>query len=1050
MPYPAFSTQPIESTTSLAASSSALKLEAHHHDEHANRRFFIGPMPERAVPHIDALAGSKKKGKHRLLHHSSEDGDEEEAVDRIVRESAFSYFLSRGGREEDWGENEEKSTREEMKRIWRESPWGVYLQSRRNDLTKRAANRWVGSSFEVGEIAGFNVIQEADAITSMISSRTSAFSGSNINLATSTQYLPLDGAVEQLNSPHRPTVIATKSSGQDTFVTARSKLSPNSSYARPSTPPKVSISTLEPDGSPVSGNGILPPNDSYSSSTTALLPSTRMPRVDSAVSQTRSEAPRRPIIKLPSFARSDSAPVAQKPDNKGKGKKAVRYDDLSPITPSPAGQPVPPDEVLEREGGQVEDTSAGAMNIPATPTSDAEVKWGAIELRDRMLVRMISSDLTAVPSSFDEQKHRQTRDLKYEGWGEFMVVWRGDRVELYENYTIPGEEWMRGHKNLSYVIPLKSERTRLSIYSFVDLTFCITCPPVSRRYNPASRKWKLSVAKQRTMVYGSMPLLSKRNPRLDSKVNIELPTDPERQYAVFTRKNVINLCIESLSHLRDFQYLIKRHRAEGRVFQLAWRKETHLDWIWLDEDVDGRPRDWAILCGLLLQESSVPAHLELRLCRHFPSFIRLKDGSRLPEPLPIEGYVDRIKPNSGAKQPLYLVVHDGNLFVLHPPHANPPVPLGALPRKGSTMESYIENLKKSEVQRGIKQVTFANGVADLRNILAVRRGVHPVMQRNHDYKDHPEDENWVKTWSEGETSPADFEDTGGEEALNQSSDKHELKMRRSFELLFKNGHVVRFEAYSCAFAIDWVHRLQELVHYWRLKHRYDAQDEMDLAQALRPRVTPKRYVEQDRIIYPEAPPDLSAPLPALGSLYNWCIVDGCRPILRGGKLFSRRGLHGQYRLVQMFLLPEYLVQFHVKPKSQLHLAEPRKIHLIDAYVCSGYFAAQRLPRGQYDANAECVAHRYEDGLEADDPDEDKLFIVWYKSRPKKDLLSEDGTTASATPPLDAKRKVAVFRTRSKLERDAWCWALNCAIEKIVRERKDRETKMRETGGLMQI
>ncbi|EEB92094.1 hypothetical protein MPER_09448, partial [Moniliophthora perniciosa FA553] len=517
-----------------------------------------------------------------------------------------------------------------------------------------------------------------------------------------------------------------------------------------------------------------------------------------------------------------------------------------------------------------------------------------------MLVRIISSDLTAVPSSFDEQKHRQTRDLKHEGWGEFMVVWRGDRVEVYENYTIPGEEWIRGHKNLSYVIPLKSGRTKLSIYSFVDLTFCITCPPVSRRYNPASRKWKLTVAKQKTMVYifklksrsrafdwawqlwrRIQPLNSKlppyvtiKNPRLDSKVNIELPTDPERQYAVFTRENVVNLCIESLSHLRDFQYLVERHRAEGRVFQLAWRRETHLDWIWLDEDVDGRPRDWAVLCGLLMQESSVPAHLELRLCRHFPSFIPLKDGSHFSEPLPIEGYVDRIKPGSGAKQPLYLAVHDGNLFVLHPSHANPPVPLGALPRKAGTMESYIENMKRSEVQRGVKQIMFANGVADLRNVLADRRAIHLVRQCDHDYKDRPEDENWMNAWSEEETFSADFEDTGGEEALNQTSDKHDLKMRRSFELLFKNGHVVRFEAYSCAFAIDWVRRLRELVHYWRLKRRYDAKDEMDLAQALRPRVTPKRYAEQDRIIYPEAPPDLSAPLPALGSLYNWCIVDG--------------------------------------------------------------------------------------------------------------------------------------------------------------------------------
>ena len=52
-----------------------------------------------------------------------------------------------------------------------------------------------------------------------------------------------------------------------------------------------------------------------------------------------------------------------------------------------------------------------------------------------MLVRVLSSDLNALPRFFDEHKHRQTRDLDYEDWEEFMVVWRMDRIELYENYV---------------------------------------------------------------------------------------------------------------------------------------------------------------------------------------------------------------------------------------------------------------------------------------------------------------------------------------------------------------------------------------------------------------------------------------------------------------------------------------------------------------------------------------------------------------------------------------------------------------------------------------
>jgi len=138
------------------------------------------------------------------------------------------------------------------------------------------------------------------------------------------------------------------------------------------------------------------------------------------------------------------------------------------------------------------------------------------------------------------------------------------------------------------------------------------------------------------------------------------------------------------------------------------------------------------------------------------------------------------------------------------------------------------------------------------------------------------------------------------------------------------------------------------------------------------------------------------------------------------------------------------VQFHVKPKSPLHTSMRKRINLVDAYICSGYFAALALPQGQY-STVNATPRRYQDGLEADDPEEDMLFMVWYRPQPP---TAEN--TLSAVPALSAKRKVIVFRTRSKLERDAWCWALNCEIEKIARAQRVREEMLRDTGGLMKL
>jgi len=286
-------------------------------------------------------------------------------------------------------------------------------------------------------------------------------------------------------------------------------------------------------------------------------------------------------------------------------------------------------------------------------------------------------------------------------------------------------------------------------------------------------------------------------------------------------------------------------------------------------------------------------------------------------------------------------------------------------------------------------------------------------------------------------------------------------MRRSFELLMVTGHVVRLEAHSCIIALEWIHRLRALITYWKKRHQMDARQEMDLAHhgAGRARVTPLKHTHVvDQNLPPEDPPDPESSLPDLSAIYNWCVYQNCRPILKCGKLFARKGLRGQYEHLQLVLVNGHLVQFRIKPTMSLHYHKRKSINLIDAYVCSGYFAAQTLPSGQFKPDAPAVARRYADGLETDDPEEDTLFMLWYRSH-HVGAGDEAGSSPAAQlqrgpshgaviPPLSAKRKVALFRTRSKLERDAWCWALNTEIEKMARSNPQREIKMREMGDIV--
>jgi hypothetical protein len=161
-------------------------------------------------------------------------------------------------------------------------------------------------------------------------------------------------------------------------------------------------------------------------------------------------------------------------------------------------------------------------------------------------------------------------------------------------------------------------------------------------------------------------------------------------------------------------------------------------------------------------------------------------------------------------------------------------------------------------------------------------------------------------------------------------------------------------------------------------------------------------------------------------------------------------------MVQLFLVSGSLIEFHITPENAIHKQENKVINLLDAYICSGYFAARALPRGQYNPNITPTPRRYQDGLETDDLEEDTIFTVLYRRKaPFVDttLFGSDNTVGAShesAHKLASKRKLVIYRTRSRLERDVWCWALNCEIEKMVRMTRAREERLRENGRLKEL
>jgi hypothetical protein len=90
-----------------------------------------------------------------------------------------------------------------------------------------------------------------------------------------------------------------------------------------------------------------------------------------------------------------------------------------------------------------------------------------------------------------------------------------------------------------------------------------------------------------------------------------------------------------------------------------------------------------------------------------------------------------------------------------------------------------------------------------------------------------------------------------------------------------------------------------------LRHVVDTRVEMDVVHFAtgRPRITPQRsrHEEDDKARLPEPQSDPTHVLPYLSTIYHGCVYEGCRPIVKAGRIFVRQGLHGRYKCVSSVL-----------------------------------------------------------------------------------------------------------------------------------------------------
>jgi len=186
------------------------------------------------------------------------------------------------------------------------------------------------------------------------------------------------------------------------------------------------------------------------------------------------------------------------------------------------------------------------------------------------------------------------------------------------------------------------------------------------------------------------------------------------------------------------------------------------------------------------------------------------------------------------------------------------------------------------------------------------------------------------------------------------------------------------------------------------------------------------------------------------SFWNWTTLLGKRSLIRCGRVFSRKGIRGQFKQMQLCLVMGHVVFFHIKQNNQVNAYQrSRIVSLVDAHITSGSAAISAIaPLAEGEDH---FARRYQDGLESNDSAQDSLYIIWYRKLGKGKHAQDKSENAPVPPPpkLNAQRKAIVIKSRSRLERDAWCWSINKEIERLAQAYRDREDLARNAGGIAQ-
>ncbi|MCJ1431544.1 hypothetical protein MMC27_000897 [Xylographa pallens] len=711
---------------------------------------------------------------------------------------------------------------------------------------------------------------------------------------------------------------------------------------------------------------------------------------------------------------------------------------------------------------------------------------GVLIKSEKMLVR-VDYTLGELPPDYDENVSLGSETRTIEKWREFVVVCRKSTddkaefvIQLYKTRVIPAVEQAEAKKRYTYEIPLIRKTTKLNMYSSLDKTIVMWAPwkRGTRMYILRARSLASSVEwytflrsalgwKRSSSLRVNVPdlnvTLHLENPFEELEVSHNTMEVAKRDVNAMMNlidsektatSTVINRCLDMLQSSPEWSDVIEAWVKQEKM-GLAWKRYDRLEWV---HGINEQK-----MYGTIAMERS--HDLELRPKQHYPTTAVLDNKSSIEEPPAVEGFLVRLTSQKGRERRYgkmfskksYFSTHNQFLCYCKPGKALVPIPPELPKVEGEAIPSLSQIADKIPLIYGVNPYPIENGAISW----LASKGSNTITEYDQSAFDETERKINILTETDGYINLCSVTavrevQRGNSAAPNQGEQSsspvnigqaQQAEDARTFELVIKNGLVVRLMAYNEATKTEWMTRLMRISTYWKLRTSSD----MELYKTVRRTNLETLEIDEEMESFIgqyarkwEVTRSVASP-----QLFNMCGISCCRTITMAGSLYRKPRMHSTFKRCSVILCHGRLLVFEETLRKHTGKEIPHILHerqdtleLKDTYIYSGMITEGDLLYQNQTFDSNHPGHHalprvyLKDSWTSSDEDTTTCFVVWQGQ--KKSLFVANPSTGDGrmtrrlryVSRLGVPGRSIVFKARSRAERDQWVIHIGMEIERL--------------------